>query len=195
MDNWKKALSVAGVALLAGGVLWFAAMQTDGRIDEKEAARSLAAGIELFDQDKFDEAIAALREVPAGSEKASKALYYEGSAHMMLNDFDASIDRLQRAQALTPMDPPILFALGVASYKIGNIKLAKGYFNSVLAINPMDENEQALWEQARGLVDIMARLDRDPGSVSPPGVHGAAAQESSPTESTAIADDEAGASN
>ena len=36
---------------------------------------------------------------------------------------------------------------------MGNLKLARGYFASVLAINPNDE-------QAKGLMDIMAKLER-----------------------------------
>lgn len=195
MGNWKNAISMAGVALLVGGVLWFVAMQPHDSINEEEAARYLAAGIELFEQERFDEAIAALQGVPAGSTRQSKALYYEGSAYMMLRDHDTAIEKLQEAQALTPMDPPILFALGVASYKIGNIKLARGYFNSVLAINPMDEHEQELWEQARGLVDIMARLDRDPDSVAPPRVHGASTEAPQTTDSTMPATDEDGVNN
>lgn len=173
---------VAGAALLAGGVLWFAAAPPHGQIDEAAAEGTLDIGIQLFEQEKFDDAIATLQRVPAGSVHESKALYYEGSAYMMRREFDLAIQTLQKAQALTPMDPPILFALGVASYKIGNIKLARGYFNSVLAINPMDAQEQDLWDQARGLVDIMARLDRDPDSVAPPSAHGGAGQATPPAE-------------
>jgi hypothetical protein len=42
----------------------------------------------------------------------------------------------------------------VAYFKLGNLKLAKGYFASVLEINPNDE-------QAKGLMDIMAKLERN----------------------------------
>lgn len=179
MDNSKNALWAAGVVLLIAAAMWFLVMQPHERIDEDAAARALRVGIELFDQEEFDEAIEVLQGVPAGSGSESMARYYEGSAHMMRGDFETAIAKLQEAQARTPMDPGVLFALGVASYKIGNIKLAKGYFSAVLKINPMDEQEQKLWEQAKGLVDIMARLDRDPESVEPPSAHGAAPEDDS----------------
>jgi tetratricopeptide (TPR) repeat protein len=196
VDNNKRTVIVgAGLLAVIAVVLWLAVGPTHWEIDEQQAERSLQSGISLFDQDKFKEAIEVLQQVPAGSVQESRARYYEGSAHMMLGDYETAIEKLQEAQGRTPSDPPTLFALGVASYKLGNIKLARGYFNSVLAINPMDKHEQDLWDQARGLVDIMARLDRDPGSVAPPGVHGASAQEPPPLESTATAEDKDGPSN
>ena len=184
MDNSKNTLWVAGVVLLTAAAMWFFVAQPQQRIDAEEVERSLISGIELFENNNYDEAIETLQRVPPGSAQESSARYYEGSAYMMLGDFDLAIEKLQEAQARTPMDPGVLFALGVASYKIGNIKLAKGYFSSVLEINPMDEKEQELWEQARGLVDIMAMLDRDPDSVAPPQAHG-----------TSASDDEGGAGN
>lgn len=196
MDS-KKNTVIAGAGLLAviAVVLWLAVGPTNWQIDEQQAERALSSGISLFDQDKFKEAIEVLQQVPAGSVQESRARYYEGSAHMMLGDYETAIEKLQEAQGRTPSDPPTLFALGVASYKLGNIKLARGYFNSVLAINPMDEHEQDLWDQARGLVDIMARLDRDPDSVAPPRSHGASNHESPSVESTATAEDKDGPSN
>ena len=44
----------------------------------------------------------------------------------MLRNLDAAIDTLQQAHLLAPEDPHILYALGVASFRIGNMKLAKG---------------------------------------------------------------------
>ena len=60
---------------------------------------------------------------------------------------------LQQGLALDARDTGALYALGVASYKLGNLKLAKGYFAAVLEINSDDE-------QAIGLMDIMASLER-----------------------------------
>lgn len=169
MENWKNTLLVAGAALTICAVIWFLVAQS--QFDEKEAEHSLSAGIELFEQDKFSEAIESLQAVPAGSAKESLARYYEGSAYMMLGDMDTAIEKLQLAQARTPQDPGVLFALGVASYKSGNIPLARAYFSSVLEINPMDDRERELWEQARGLVDIMASVERrqaDGEIIAPP---------------------------
>jgi predicted TPR repeat methyltransferase len=71
----------------------------------------------------------------------------------MLKDYAAATERLERSLALAPRDTGTLYALGVASFKLGNLKLARGYFASVLEINPNDE-------QAKGLMDIMANLER-----------------------------------
>ena len=47
-----------------------------------------------------------------------------------------------------------MHALGVAYFKLGNLKLSKGYYASILEIDPGDE-------EARGLMDIMAKLERN----------------------------------
>ncbi len=171
MENWKNVLLATGAALAICAVAWFLVAQSQRQVDETKAESALNAGIELFEQDRFSEAIKSLRAVPAGSAKESLARYYEGSAYMMLGDMDTAIEKLQEAQARTPQDPGVLFALGVASYKSGNIPLARGYFSSVLEINPMDDRERELWEQARGLVDIMASVERrqaDGEIIAPP---------------------------
>jgi Flp pilus assembly protein TadD len=71
----------------------------------------------------------------------------------MLKDYVTATERLERSLALAPRDTGTLYALGVASFKLGNLKLARGYFASILEINPNDE-------QAKGLMDIMANLER-----------------------------------
>ena len=54
---------------------------------------------------------------------------------------------------MNPGEADIPFALGVAYFKLGNLALAKGYFASVVEIDPGHE-------EARGLVDAMANLER-----------------------------------
>ena len=98
-------------------------------------------------------ALEVLPQVPAGSQEEAKALYYQGSSHMMLKDYEAAVASLDRALALNNRDVGTLYALGVAWFKLGNVNLAKGYFAAVLEINPDDE-------QAKGLMDIMAGLER-----------------------------------
>ena len=76
---------------------------------------------------------------------------------MMLKDYEPAVIHLEQALTLDNKNIAILYALGVAYFKLGNLKLARGYFASVLEINPNDE-------QAKGLMDIMAKLERNPGS-------------------------------
>lgn len=173
VENWRNTLLLVGAALAISVVVWILVAQSQRQVDETQAESALSAGIELFQKNRFSEAIELLQAVPAGSAKESLARYYEGSAYMMLGDTDKAIEKLQLAQARTPLDPRVLFALGVASYKSGNIPLARAYFSSVLEINPMDDRERELWEQARGLVDIMASVERrqTDGEITAPPAH------------------------
>ena len=72
---------------------------------------------------------------------------------MMLKDYASAAQQLEQALTLKTDDVGTLFALGVVYYKLGNLKLSKSYFALVLEINPNDEH-------AKGLMDIMARLER-----------------------------------
>ena len=89
----------------------------------------------------------------------AKALYDQGAEYIQLKDFESAVEILEQAHVLNPEDAGTLYALGVTYYKLGNVKLAKAYFTSVLELNPNDE-------QAKGLMDIMARLERQSGAES-----------------------------
>lgn len=152
---------MAGAAALIVVVgLWSLLDRGDDPVDMQPADHALRAGIELFGRGDYEAAIEMLGPVPEGSEFEATAKYYEGSAHLMLRNLDVAFDILQQAQLLAPDDPHILYSLGVASFKIGNLKLAKGYFTSVLNIPPVDENDRELHKQAKGLMDSLASLER-----------------------------------
>ena len=149
----KNLAIAAGVLLLLAGVLWLFALQPEREVVAYPPAELLADGIGHYERKEYDFALEALRQVPNGVAEKSKALYYEGSSYVMLKDYESAIPPLEQALALNPRDTGTLYALGVASFKLGNLPLAKGYFAALLEINPNDE-------QARGLYDIMARLER-----------------------------------
>lgn len=179
MDKSKLILVSGACALviaLAAG--WYLGLLPGRQVDTAQAEQLLASGIALFDEEDYAQALEVLERVPAGSPQEARARYYQGSAHMMLKDFDAATQALEQALVLDPRDTGTLYALGVVYYKLGNLKLAKGYFSSVLEINPGDEH-------AKGLMDIMARLERQQpaesaGEAAPPGSEAAA--ESSPAD-------------
>lgn len=160
MKQWKIPLATGALALLAVTVSWLFLSRAGLSIDEQQAEEALRSGIELFGQRDYEAAIESLGGVPEGSEFESTAKYYEGSAQLMLRNLDAAIDILQQAHLLAPEDPHILYALGVASFRIGNMRLAKGYFTSVLNIPPVDENDRELHKQAKGLMDTLAIMER-----------------------------------
>jgi len=150
----KKNLVIgAGALLLLAGVLWFVVLQPEREVVTYPADELLADGIGHFDRQEYDLALEVLRKVPDGQAETARAKYYEGSSHMMLKDYEAAVVSLESALALDPRNTGVLYALGVAYYKLGNLAVAKGYFGAVLEINPNDE-------QAKGLMDTMAKLER-----------------------------------
>lgn len=151
----RKSLATgAGALLLLAGVLWFTALQPDPEPVSYSATELLADGIGHFERKEYDLALEVLRQVPDGQPESVQARYYEGSSQMMLQDYEAAVTSLESALALEPQNTGVLYALGVAYYKLGNLAVAKGYFGAVLEINPNDE-------QAKGLMDIMAKLERE----------------------------------
>jgi tetratricopeptide (TPR) repeat protein len=117
-------------------------------------------GIVLYKQKKYGEVLQVLEPIPENSISDWRIPYYSGAAHMMLNDYAKAATSLEQALALNNQETGVLYALGVVYYKQGNIKLAKSYFASVLEINPADE-------QAKGLMDIMANLEREADEPKP----------------------------
>lgn len=150
----KNSLAIgAGALLLLTGVVLFIVLQPDREPVSYSATELLADGIGHFERKEYDLALEVLRQVPEGLPESAQARYYEGSSHMMLQDYEAAVKSLEAALALEPRDTGVLYALGVAYYKLGNLAVAKGYFGAVLEINPNDEH-------AKGLMDIMAKLER-----------------------------------
>ena len=110
-------------------------------------------GIAQFRAEQFELSVETLGSIPEDLVEDWHVPYYLGSAHIRLGDHEKGAAQLEKALVLNPSDKNILFALGVAYYKLGNLSLAKAYFASVLAVDPAHE-------EARGLMDIMAKLER-----------------------------------
>ena len=150
----RKHLAIgAGALLVVLALLWFLVLEPERETVVFPPAELLADGKGHFERKEYDLAVEVLQKVPGDSPESAEALYYQGSSNIMLKDYEAATKSLEQALALNPRDTGTLYALGVASYRLGNVKLAKGYFGSVLEINPNDE-------QAKGLYDILARLER-----------------------------------
>jgi tetratricopeptide (TPR) repeat protein len=167
--KFRLLLFSGGSAVLVAGILLWVALPSPGQPDKRlEAQELLAAGIAMFTEQKYEQALEALQRVPQSSEYASKARYYEGSTHLMLRDFESAIAALDRAVALNDEDVGSLFALGVAYFKLGNLKMAKAHFSLVLDAPNDDGSSTELKEQAQGLVDVMAKLERRQETVAAP---------------------------
>jgi tetratricopeptide (TPR) repeat protein len=119
---------------------------------------SIESGVALFREKKYSEAIEVFENVQPGHPQEWYSLYYLGSSFIMLKDYPAAAEHLELALSLNPANTKIMHALGVTYFKLGNLKLSKAYFASVLEIDPEDA-------EARGLMDIMANLEREqPGA-------------------------------
>ena len=114
---------------------------------------SIESGIALFKEKKYSEAIEIFESVQPGHPQEWYSLSYLGSSYIMLKDYPAAAEHLEPALSLNPTNTRIMHALGVTYFKLGNLKLSKAYFASVLEIDPEDA-------EARGLMDIMANLER-----------------------------------
>lgn len=158
----RKPASIIVLALLSVGILagwWYA-----GEVKEERQARqraALDAGIAALDKMQYDSAVSQFHSVPSSHPDGWEARYLEGSAQIMLKHYDLAIPLLEEALALNPTHTRTMHALGVAHFKLGNLAVSKAYFGHVLEIDPGDE-------EARGLMDIMAKLERQsqPGTAA-----------------------------
>lgn len=148
-------IAYASIGLLLATIMlafiyWYP-VEKPGEIGQSAALTE--QGIALYKQQKYGEVLQKLDEIPDHSVTDWRIPYYKGSAQIMLKDYENAVILLEQALAMNNQGTGILYALGVANFKQGNLKLAKGYFAAVLAINPVDEN-------AKGLVDVIAKLER-----------------------------------
>jgi len=146
----------AGVILAISTAAWVWLERSDQEARLPESAVLLDSGIALFNEKDFQQAKDVLDQVPSDSPKKWQALYYQGSAMIMLKDYSSAVVYLEQALALNNHHTRTMHALGVAYFKLGNLKMAKAYYASILEIDPNDE-------EAKGLMDIMARLERQSG--------------------------------
>jgi len=151
-SRYKMIAALIALVLLLGAWVFWGAF---GRQEKLAGAdRSIESGIALFEQMKYQEALDIFERIPPGSPREWNARYYQGSTYIMLKDYPSAVTYLEQALALNPEDTKILHALGVCYYKMGNLKLAKAYYTAILEIDPDDG-------EAKGLMDIMAKLERD----------------------------------
>ena len=144
------------LALVTGGL--FHLYNTKQEETRQQATISLDQGIALFRENKYTESLELLQGIPDGVIDDWHLPYYAATALVMLKDYQPAALLLEEALVLNPQETAILFELGVVYFKLGNLGLSKGYFASVIEIDPGNE-------EAKGLMDIMAKLERNqPGA-------------------------------
>jgi tetratricopeptide (TPR) repeat protein len=140
-------------AIVFAVAAWLYTQNLEQNGKPNQSAESIDSGIALFKEKKYSEAIEIFENVQPGHPQEWYSLYYLGSSYIMLKNYQAAVEHLEPALSLNPTETQIMHALGVAYFKLGNLKLSKAYFASVLDIDPTDE-------EAKGLMDIMANLER-----------------------------------
>jgi tetratricopeptide (TPR) repeat protein len=161
MTILKRNLLVATVmvvALFTTGLYYV--YNSERQAIEQQAGISLNRGIALFHQKKYTESLQTLQTIPDGVLSNWRLPYFTGSAQVMLKDYQPAVLELENALRLNSQEPKILFALGVAYYKLGELGLSKGYFAAVLEVDPTND-------EAKGLMDIMATLERQQSATTP----------------------------
>ena len=162
--NRQKIILATSVGAIA--IAYWLLVQQPAR--QAEAARAdqalLASGMQLYRDQRYEEAVAVFKRIHGESGRAAKARYYQGSALIMLQDYEAGAEQLEQSLSLDGSNAETRFALGVVYYKMGNLQLARGYFASVLQIEPQNDQDRARIEEAAGLMDIMARFERQQAS-------------------------------
>lgn len=138
------------VALIIGASYMY---RVEQRSQFADVNSLMAQGIAHFRAENYELSVQTLGSIPRELVDDWHIPYYLGSALIQLKDYEKGAARLEEALVLNPSDKNILFALGVAYFKLGNLSLSKAYFSSVLEVDPGNE-------EAKGLMDIMARLER-----------------------------------
>jgi len=144
------------LALATGGL--FSLYNTGQQETRQQAVEALDRGIALFRERKYTESLEVLQGIEDGVIDDWHLPYYTATAHVMLKDYQPAASKLEEALLLNPQETQILFELGVVYFKLGKLSLSKGYFASVVEIDPTHE-------EARGLMGVMANLERQqPGA-------------------------------
>lgn len=143
-------LAAAGILLLVAGATGLAIFRAETPTAEPA---DMEHAIGHFQREQYDTVLAILRDLPEDERDDWRVPYYTGATLIKLKDYEAAVSVLEQARLMNPGEADIPFALGVAYFKLGNLALAKGYFASVVEIDPGHE-------EARGLVDAMANLER-----------------------------------
>lgn len=126
------------------------------RINQEKQANALllmGQGITQFKQKQYETALETLRSISPDVVEDWRIPYYTGTTLIKLKDYESAAVSLEQALILNSNEKDIPFALGVVYFKLGKLSLSKSYFHSVLELDPDNKD-------ARGLMDIMAKLER-----------------------------------
>lgn len=149
----KLLIATISLVLITAFVAAAYLYQVEQQRQAEEATALMEQGITQFQQKQYETALVTLRSIPKAAVEDWRIPYYTGAILIKLKDYESAAVSLEEALILNGNEKDIPFALGVAYFKLGNLSLSKSYFHSVLEIDPSHS-------EARGLMDIMAKLER-----------------------------------
>ncbi len=145
------ALALAAAVVVASYVMRIDSIEKEAQADN--AMLLMEEGIAQFQQRQYQQSLETLGRISEDEFQNWHINYFMGSSQIMLRDYETAVTQLEKALALIGEEPKVLYALGVAYYKLGNLSLSKAYFGRVLEIDPDNAD-------ARGLMDIVANMER-----------------------------------
>lgn len=153
---------ISCILIVLIAAIWTYSDRTKLQKMSEHANRAIESGVALFNEEKYLEALDVFKGIPVGVEREWYARYYQGSAHIMLKDYQSAIPYLEQALALNPTETQVMHALGVAYFKMGKLNMAKAYYKSILEIVPQDN-------EARGLLEAITNMERRQAEIANPG--------------------------
>jgi len=128
-----------GVALVAA-LLLVALLPESVPAQRAEADVFVAKAIIAYEEKRYEEALAALRQALERDPKHVDALYYTGLVRSAQGRLDLAVEPLEKAYTLDPKDQAVVFQLGVVYFSLGRYEQAQPRLEPLFAANPELEN-------------------------------------------------------
>lgn len=125
------------LALLAGALLLFS--PSPARAQQTEADVLVAQAILAYEDKRYDEALALLREALAQDPDNLEALYYSGLTLLAQQKPLEAVGPLERARQRAPADLAVLYQLGVAYFALKDYDRAEEPLTEVFRAEPQTD--------------------------------------------------------
>lgn len=124
-----------GVAIL-GAVLLVTLLASPARAQQADADVFVAQAILAYEEKRYEEALAALRQALEIDPKNVDALYYTGITRVALGRAAEAVEVLEKARTLDPADDAVAFQLGVIYFSLGKYDQAQPLLEAVFTRTP-----------------------------------------------------------
>ncbi|MFQ5944968.1 MAG: tetratricopeptide repeat protein, partial [Anaerolineae bacterium] len=122
--------------VLVVAVLLVALLCKASSAQEAEADVFVARAVLAYEEKRYEEALAALKQALELDPNHVDALYYTGLVRTALGRLEEAAEALEKARALDPKDEAILFQLGVIYFSLRKYDQAQPLLEQVFAVKP-----------------------------------------------------------